>query len=68
VLSTVEIAVPGGVTNGVGDIARELAYMNVTVPDLAGVRLALGTVPFNPNRLPLGPLPILGGLLAPLGL
>jgi hypothetical protein len=68
VLSTIEVAVPGGVTNGVGDIARELVYMNATVPELANVRLALGTEPFNPNRLPLGPLPILGGLLAPLGL
>lgn len=72
VLSTIEVAVPGGVTNGVGDIARELAYMNTNAPELADVRLALGTVPFNPNKLPLGPLPLklplIGGLLGPLGL
>jgi hypothetical protein len=72
VLSTVEVAVPGGVTNGVGDIARELAYMNAAVPELADVQLALGTVPFNPNKLPVGPLPLklplIGALLGLLGL
>lgn len=68
VLSTVEVAVPGGLTNGVGDLGRELTYMRAKVPELSEVRLAMGTVPFNPNRLPLGPLPILNGLLKPLGL
>lgn len=68
VLSTVEIAVPGGLTNGVGDIGRELNYMKAKVPELSGVRLAMGTVPFNPYQLPLGPLPLIGGLLGPLGL
>ncbi len=68
VLSTVEIAVPGGLTNGIGDIARELHYMRSTVPALAEVELAHGTEPFNPNQLPLGPLPILEGLLEGLGL
>jgi hypothetical protein len=68
VMSTVEIAVPGGLYNGVGDIDRELEYMRAKVPELSGVRLAMGTVPFNPNRLPVGPLPLLGGLLGPLGL
>jgi hypothetical protein len=68
VLSTVEIAVPGGLQNGVGDIGRELDYMKANVPELSGVELAMGTVPFNPNQLPLGPLPLIGGLLGPLGL
>lgn len=68
VLSTIEIAVPGGLTNGIGDIARELHYMRSTVPELAEVELARGTEPFNPNQLPLGPLPIIGGLLEGLGL
>jgi hypothetical protein len=67
VLSTIEIAVPGGLTNGAGDIARELAYLRTSESEFAGVRLALGTVPFNPNKLPLGPLPLklplIGGLL-----
>lgn len=68
VLSTVEVAVPGGLTNGVGDIGRELSYMKANVPELSGVQLAKGTVPFNANQLPLGPLPLIGGLLGPLGL
>jgi hypothetical protein len=53
VLSTLNIAVPGGVTNGVGDLRRELDYLR-TVPEFAGVELALGTTVFKPNRLPLG--------------
>lgn len=60
VLSTVEVAVPGGLTNGIGDIGRELEYMRDKVPSLNGVQLALGTQQFTPNKLPLGPIPILG--------
>jgi hypothetical protein len=57
VLSTLEVAVAlPPVANGVGDLRRELAYLNDHPP--AGitppVRLALGTEPFNPNQLPLG--------------
>ncbi len=32
VLSTVEVGVPGGLTNGIGDIGRELDYMRDKVP------------------------------------
>jgi hypothetical protein len=53
VLSTLNIAVPGGLTNGVGDLKRELDYLRARSP-LTGVELALGTVAFNGNRLPLG--------------
>lgn len=60
VLSTEELGIPGGVTNGIGDISRELDYMRANVPALSDVELALGTVAFNPRRLPLGPIPILG--------
>ncbi|MEX0789969.1 MAG: serine protease [Actinomycetota bacterium] len=72
VLSTIEVAVPGGLTNGVGDIARELDYLRRNVAELSEVQLARGTEPFNPNQLPVGPVPILDGLLrtilGPLGL
>ncbi|MFP5317143.1 MAG: hypothetical protein ACLGI2_02485 [Acidimicrobiia bacterium] len=51
VLSTVQLAPLVG-ANGVGNLARELAYLNATVAD--PVRLAAGTQPFTPNRLPLG--------------
>ncbi len=54
VLSTLNIAIPGGVTNGVGDIRRELDYLKAKVPAFAGVQLALGTTTFNGRRLPLG--------------
>jgi hypothetical protein len=52
-LSTLNIAIPGGITNGVGDLRRELDYLRAHT-SLTGVQLALGTVPFNGNRLPLG--------------
>ncbi|CAN5875446.1 hypothetical protein BH23ACT12_BH23ACT12_10390 [soil metagenome] len=72
VLSTVEIGVPSGLTNGVGAIALELDYLRRNVPDLSEVQLARGTEPFNPNQLPLGPVPVLDrllrALLGPLGL
>ncbi|HEX2149431.1 MAG TPA: serine protease [Actinomycetota bacterium] len=63
VLSTVEIGLPGGVTNGIGDIARQLDYMRRNVPELSGVQLAHGTEPFNANQPPIGPLPLVQGLL-----
>ncbi len=52
-LSTLKVAIPGGVTNGVGDLRRELDYLR-TVPEFASVQLALGTTAFKPNQLPLG--------------
>ena len=40
-----------GSTNGVGDIGRELDYLQHRVG--ANVQLAAGTEAFNPNKLPL---------------
>src|SRR5690349_21540906 len=48
VLSTVAIAPLAG-SNGVGDVAHELAYLNSHTS--LGVTLANGTEPFNANRL-----------------
>jgi hypothetical protein len=48
VLSTLAIA-PLPASNGVGDLARELDYLNAHSG--MTVQLALGTEPFNPNRL-----------------
>lgn len=53
VLSTLNVAVPGGVTNGVGDLKRELDYLR-SHSSFTGMQLALGTTAFNGNRLPLG--------------
>jgi len=53
ILSTLNVSVPGGVTNGVGNLRRELDYLH-TVPGFTNVQLALGTVAFNGKRLPLG--------------
>ena len=50
VLSTVAIAPVTG-SNGVGDIAKELAYMKAN-SSFSGVSLALGTEPFVPGSLP----------------
>src|SRR5204863_9195761 len=47
VLSTVQIAPLAG-SNGVGDVGRELAYAQ-TNSGIAGLTLANGTEPFNPN-------------------
>jgi hypothetical protein len=47
VLSTLQLAPLVG-SNGVGDLARELAYMHANSP-LAGVQLVPGTEPFKPN-------------------
>jgi hypothetical protein len=46
VLSTVQIAPVAG-SNGVGDVSREIGYMNAH--SSLGAQLALGTQPFNPN-------------------
>jgi hypothetical protein len=62
ILSTLQIApTPGG--NGVGDLARELAYMHAH-SSFGSVQLALGTQPFNGGQLPLDP----NGNAAPTGL
>jgi hypothetical protein len=50
VLSTVAIAPVTG-SNGVGDIAKELAYMKAN-SSFSGVSLALGTEPFKGGPLP----------------
>jgi hypothetical protein len=52
VLSTVAIA-PLAASNGVGDLSRELAYMQAH-SSFGGVHLALGTQPFNPDAVPIG--------------
>jgi hypothetical protein len=57
VLSTVQIAPVAG-SNGVGDVNREISYMNAH--SSLGAQLALGTQPFNPS--------IAANLLASLGL
>ena len=57
VLSTVQIAPVAG-SNGVGDVSREISYMNAH--SSLGAQLALGTQPFNPN--------FAANLLASLGL
>jgi hypothetical protein len=46
VLSTVAIAPLAG-SNGVGNLAQELAYMHANAPAFAGVNLVPGTEPFN---------------------
>jgi hypothetical protein len=53
-LSTLNVGLPAVVSNGVGDLRRELDYMRSRAPAFSGVQLALGTVAFNPNKLPLG--------------
>jgi hypothetical protein len=49
VLSTVQIAPLAG-SNGVGDVGRELAYAQAH-SGIAGLTLANGTEPFNPNAM-----------------
>lgn len=51
VLSTVEFA-PLALANGVGDIRRELAYLQGHGGQ--AIQLVPGTEPFTPNKLPLG--------------
>jgi hypothetical protein len=48
VLSTVQLLPLAG-SNGVGDLAKELAYMRANEPAFSGVNLVPGTEPFNPN-------------------
>ena len=47
VLSTLQLA-PLPATNGVGDLAKELAYARAT-SSLAGLQLVRGTEPFKPS-------------------
>ena len=53
VLSTLNVGLPGGVNNGVSDLARALAYMRAKSA-FAAVQLAAGTTAFNGRQLPLG--------------
>jgi hypothetical protein len=52
VLSTVAIAPLAG-SNGVGDLANELAYLHANT-SFTGVQLANGTEPFNGGKAPVG--------------
>jgi len=63
VLSTIDVGFPTGVTNGVGDLAKELSYLHAHESSFASVQLVDGTDPFQA-----GTLPGLGGLLGGLGL
>jgi hypothetical protein len=47
-LSTVQLAPLAG-SNGVGDLANELAYVRANAAGFSGVNLVAGTEPFNPN-------------------
>ncbi len=53
VLSTLNVGLPGGVYNGVTDLARALDYMRANSA-FAVVQLAVGTTAFNGGLLPLG--------------
>jgi hypothetical protein len=53
VLSTIDVGVPTGVTNGVGDLSRELSYMHAH-SSYSGAQLVLGTDPFSAGALPVG--------------
>jgi hypothetical protein len=46
ILSTVQLAPLAG-SNGVGDLAKELAYMRANASGFSGVNLVPGTEPFN---------------------
>jgi len=46
ILSTLQAGVPSGVTNGVGDVSREIAYMHAH-SSFSTVQLVNGTEPFN---------------------
>lgn len=62
ILSTLQLA-PAAGSNGVGDLAKELAYMHAH-SSFGNVQLVPGTQPFNGSQLPID----LGGSLLPLGL
>ncbi len=53
VLSTLDAGIPGGVFNGVGNLDLELQFLH-SHSSFGAVQLVEGTVPFNPNQLPLG--------------
>ena len=57
-LSTIDVGFPSGVNNGVGDLAKELAYMHAH-SSFSAVQLVNGTDPFSAG----GTLPVLGGIL-----
>jgi hypothetical protein len=48
ILSTVQLAPLAG-SNGVGDLANEIAYMHANASGFSGVNLVPGTEPFNGN-------------------
>jgi hypothetical protein len=52
ILSTLQVGVPNGVSNGVGDVGLEVAY--AIAHGVTGLQLINGTEAFNPNQLPLG--------------
>lgn len=47
-LSTLQFAPTAG-SNGVGDLAKELAWLKANEPAFAGIQLVNGTEPFKPN-------------------
>ena len=52
ILSTLDVGVPGGATNGIGNVGLELAYMHAH-SSFSGVELVDGTSAFNANAVPL---------------
>jgi hypothetical protein len=58
VLSTIDVGFPTGVTNGVGDLTKELAYMHAHESGFSGVQPVNGDVAFSAG----GGLPLVGGL------
>ena len=52
ILSTLGVSVPGGVTNNIGNVALELAYMHAH-SSFTGVQLVPGTSAFNADAVPL---------------
>ena len=52
ILSTLQVGVPNGVSNGVGDVGLEVAY--AIAHGVTGLQLVNGTEAFNPSQLPLG--------------
>jgi len=53
ILSTVNVGFPGGVTNGIGDLNHELAYLH-GVTGFASVQPVAGTAAFDGGKLPIG--------------
>jgi hypothetical protein len=52
ILSTLGVSVPGGVTNNIGNVGMELAYMHAH-SSFSGVDLVNGTSAFNADAVPL---------------